>query len=63
MKAKKLCTLSNGCGKNICCAYCPNSRCVERCTKDNDTCEYAKSKGNAVMKTKTPTISKENQVE
>ena len=53
---KKICTLGNTCGKDICCEYCSNAKCVERCTDCYFTCGFAMSKGKAIKSAKTSTI-------
>ena len=58
MKAKKICSLGSVCGKDICCVYCSNNKCVERCTDNNSTCGFAMSKGKAAQKEKNLTVDK-----
>ena len=53
---KKVCTLGNTCGKDICCEYCSNTKCIERCTDCSSICGYAMSKGNAIKNAKNLTI-------
>lgn len=38
--AKPYCKLSNPCGKTVCCAFCDEVKCAERCHDDNLCCMW-----------------------
>ncbi len=53
MMDKKYCNWSNACGKTLCCAYCKQARCDERCGDDKSTCKYLRSQERANLSVKT----------